>query len=552
LQAARRPGFRRVVTLVCVAVALLVSSVDQWRVSATNRTGRAEATVGAPVVLTVNAPTAATLRSVLDRADPAGDYATPVIVQRPDGGDTPVVAVDHRRLRQIARWGSDRDTPSQSLLNALVPSAAPPPITLTGSRLRLRVGAVSVTSDDPGSPAPLPVSLQMQVELPDGSVTSTILTVATGARPSSSTALLGGCAKGCTLSRIQLIRAVGDFSSAKVSIQLLGLDAGTADSWKPVSLGSAGDWQNSDAAAAALGTAATISFTPGTGGALNLQAVSHGSGATLQHLDVPVNLPCLVAGGAPASESAGSGDTPSGQQDSAISMHGIDGQTASCQPVGTLAFIPQVGSGALLTDLDLAISSTEPVLTNSTSSVWLSAADPVREKALIATLAAGGITVTGRATAAEQQSVYDQSPPAWSIRAALATAVLAALIAALMVVIAAFSSERARSYDLAALRLVGLPVRAVRRAVLLEQLAGVLFAVLVGAVVGVLGARLALPAVPLFVNPAPVPKPSYPVAWSAVSVAVGIAVVLLVCAAFIGAFVIGRRVSPDRLREGAR
>ena len=93
-EVARRPGIRRVVTLVCVAVALLVSAVDEQSVSAANRAGRAEASVGAPVVLDVGTQSAARLRSAVAAADPAGNYAMPVITQRPDGGDTPVVAVD--------------------------------------------------------------------------------------------------------------------------------------------------------------------------------------------------------------------------------------------------------------------------------------------------------------------------------------------------------------------------------------------------------------------------------------------------------------------------
>ena len=561
LQAARRPGFRRVVTLVCVAVALLVSSVDQWRVSAINRQARAQVTVGAAVVLDVNTPTAAKLRAAVDQADPAGSYAMPVVVQRPAGGDTPVVALDHRRLRRIAGWGSARDTPSQALLDQLVPANPPAPIRLAGTELQLRVGQVSLTSDDPGVPGrPQPVSLWFQVQLPDGSLTTATLPVASGPGPSVSTGLLGGCAAGCTLSRIELVRGVGDFSSARVSIELLGLAAGRPGALLSVPLGAASDWANSEAAAAAAGTAASISFGPAAGGGLRLAAVSHGTGATLQHLDVPVNLACLLAGGQPAASDptgtdAGGGTGSAGLPGAAISMHGIDGESASCQPVGTIALLPRLGTGALLTDLDLAISSTQPVLTNSSASVWLNADDPVRERRLTGVLAAAGISISGRSTVADQQRTYDQSPPAWSIRAALASAVLAAAIAALMVVIAAFAAEPARSYDLAALRLIGLSRSAIRRGVLIEQLAAVGFAVLVGAIVGTLGARLALPAVPLFVNPAPVPKPLYGLLGApltAVLIAVAAVLVLLVCTAFIGAFVIGRRVSPDRLREGPR
>ncbi len=543
-EVARRPGVRRVVTLVCVAVALLVSAVDLQSVSATNRDARAAASVGAPVVLDVDPASAAQLRAVVDRFDPSGDYAMAVITQRPDGGDTPVVAVDHARLRRIARWGSDRDTPSQQVIDRLLPASPPPPIRLAGSQLQLRTAQSTVRTADPGShDRPQPVSLSLRLQLPDGSFTTATLPVRSGSAESVSTALLGGCAAGCTLSRIELVRAVGDFSSAEVSIRILGLAAGRPGAMTPVPLGTARDWENSDAAAAAAGTAATISFSPGPAGSLLLQAVSHGTGATLQHLDVPVDLPCLQAGPVAV-------DSQDGQDAAALSMHGIDGQSAQCQPTGSMAFLPRLGAGVLVTDLDLAIAASQPVLTNSTASVWLGRDDRTAEAGLVRALAAAGIPVLGRSTISHQRAGYDASPPAWAIRAALAAAVLAAVIAALMVVIAAFTSQRARSYDLAALRLVGLRAGVIRRAVLAEQLAAVLFAVVVGASIGVLGARLSLPAVPLFVDPPAVPRPRYDTAWLPVTVATAVVLVLLFGAGLAAARVLGRRLGPDRLREG--
>lgn len=543
-EVARRPGVRRVVTLVCVAVALLVSAVDLQSVSATNRAARAAASVGAPVVLDVNPASAAQLRAAVNRFDPSGGYAMAVITQRPDGGDTPMVAVEHARLRRIASWGSARDTPSQQLIDRLLPAVAPPPIRLTGSQLQLRTAASTVRTADPGShDHPQPISLSLRLQLPSGSFTTATLPVRNSSAESVSTALLGGCAAGCTLSRIELVRAVGDFSSADVSVQILGLSAGRPGAMTPVALGGARDWENSDAAAAAAGTAATISFSPGPAGSLVLHAVSHGTGATLQHLDVPVNLPCLLAGPVAV-------DDQGSQDAAALSMHGIDGQSAQCQPAGNLAFLPRLGAGVLVTDLNLAIAASQPVLTNSTASVWLGRDDPTAEAALVRALAAAGIPVLGRSTISHQRAGYDASPPAWAIRAALAAAVLAAVIAALMVVIAAFTSQRARSYDLAALRLVGLRAAVIRRAVLGEQLAAVLFAVIVGALVGLVGARLSLPAVPLFVDPPAVPRPHYDTAWLPVTVATAAVLVLLFGAGLVAAQVLGRRLSPDRLREG--
>lgn len=542
LQTARRPGIRRVVTLVCVAVALLLSAVDQHQVAATNRAGRAAADIGAPVVLDVSAENAAQLRTAVKTVDPSGNFATPVLIQRPDGGDTPVIAVDHSRFPEIARWGSARDTPSRASMNRLVPAHPPAPIQLSGDLLQLRTDRVSVTSDDPDSRVmPLPISLSFDVELPSGASTDAIVPIRSSTAAVTTTVRLGGCAQGCVLRRIEVLRAIGDYTAAKVSMRLLGLAAGTAAALRPVPLGQGGDWQNSDAAAAAAGTAASIDLR---GSPLVLEAVSHGTGATLQHLDVPTYLPCLVAG-------AVSANSPSGAADSVLSIHGIDGGTAGCQPSGTIAFAPRFGAGTVLVDLDLSIASTQPVLTNTSAQVWLAADDPHQEAALIAGLAGAGITVTGRSTIAHAQSSYDQSPPAWAIRAALAAAVLAAVIAGLMVVIAAFTSEASRSYDLAALQLIGIRRSWIHRSVLGEQLVAVLFAGVVGAAVGLAGARLALPAVPLFIDQPAVPAPRYDVPWTPVLIALGALAGLLVLAAVISAFVIEHRIGPDRLREGA-
>jgi hypothetical protein len=511
------------------------------------------------VVLDVNAPSAAKLRSVVSAADPAGNYAMAVITQRPDGGATPLVALDHRQLNRIADWGFARDVPPQALLDRLVPAKRPAPIRLTGRQLRLRIGTVGLTVEDPTvRDRPKPMSLRLHLRLADGTQTSSTFPIS--ARPGTVTADLGGCDQPCALSQVELVRSAGDFLGVKVSIPLLELSAGGPGGWQPVALGRPADWGNSEAAAAAAGTAANVSFVAG-GGGLIFQTASSGSGATMQHLDVPIDLPCLVGGPLtekpgpavptiPADPSALPAPSVASGTDSTIDVHGIDGESASCRPAGSVPFLPRVGTGAVLVDLELAISASTSQLTNSSASIWLSSADRSRERDLTAALDAAGIPVTGRSTAANQQSSYDQSPPAWSIKAALAAGVLAALMAAMMILIVALTSRRSRGYDLAALRLLGLPLATLRRAVLLEQLVAVLAGVLVGVVVGVVGARLALPSVPVFVHPATVPAPSYATAWPVVLLAACSALVLLCCAAGVAALLVLRAVSPAALREG--
>ena len=549
------------VTLVCVAVALLVSAVDEQSVAAANRGARAAASVGAPVVLDVQPASAAQLRSAVAGFDPAGNYAMAVITQRPDGGDTPVVAVDSHRLGRIARWGSDRDTPSQQLIDRLRPVDAPAPIRLTGSRLQLRTADSSVRTADPGSSdRPQPVTLVLHLQLPDGTFTTADLPIPNRAAESTSTALLGGCARGCTLSRIEVARAIGDFSSADVSIRLLGLSAGQPGALRPVPLGTARDWQNSEAAAAAAGTAASITFEPGPQGSLVLHAVSHGTGATLQHLDVPVNLPCLLAGSGsdgserrmpdrPGRRRPGRGNQPRRRARDLDARHRrrvravpAGGQHRLPAPAGRRGAGHRPGSGHLLRAAGAHQQHRERLAGPGRSGTGTSADGRARRRPEYRCSAAP--------RSATSAPVTTRSPPAWAIRAALAAAVLAAVIAALMVVIAAYTSQRARSYDLAALRLVGLRRSMIRRGVLAEQLSAVLFAVVVGALVGLLGARLSLPALPLFVDPPAVPRPRYDIAWLPVTVATGAVLLVLLGAGVAAALVIGRGLHPDRLREG--
>ncbi len=104
LQVGRRSGTRRVVVLLCVAVALVVSAADQRAVSERNRQVRAIVEAGAPVVLTVQANSAAALRSAVLAADPTQVYATPFLVhQAPDG--SVLVAAESRTLDRTTDWG---------------------------------------------------------------------------------------------------------------------------------------------------------------------------------------------------------------------------------------------------------------------------------------------------------------------------------------------------------------------------------------------------------------------------------------------------------------
>jgi hypothetical protein len=269
---ARTPNFRRVVTLVCVAMALAVSAVDQWSVADTERAARAGVEVGAPVVLIVNTPSANAMLAATTAADPSGRYAMPVVVQTPEGGQTPLMAVGHQSLRSVADWGSDRHAPTTKTVAALGPANPPKPITVHGSDVRLRLNSVTLTpvgasgNPDPNAYIPPdqranPISLRLYFRLRDGTLTSTTLALKTSSRPSVSSSFFGGCVHGCDLSRIEIQRAACDFSHVRIAVAINALEIGTtADGFTSVDLGRLSDWGNVNADKVAAGTADTIEF----------------------------------------------------------------------------------------------------------------------------------------------------------------------------------------------------------------------------------------------------------------------------------------------------
>lgn len=541
LQIARSTSFRRVLLLVCIAVALVTSTVDEWRVAQTARHGRAAAEIGAPVVLTVAADNVTSLQTAVSRADPDGRYATPVVVQTPAGGDSPLMAVD-RNFGRIATWGSARDTPSQSVLAALIPSNAPAPITVRGDRLTAELASVRFRRLDDSTAAIGPVRLRFVLRLPTGATTSVEVSLSSTSSsvsasapgsvgaPASVSAPVGGCADGCALSQLQVLRQAGDFTALRITVALTALRIGNAAAGTSVPLGNAADWGNvAGAAAVAAGTADPIALTPAGSGA-TVVTDSHGNAAALQHLDVPIAPSCLLTGARLAAD----GKTGT------VGVHGISGESLQCAPAGWLPLLPRIGADGALVDLTLAARAGATTLTQSSAQVWLAADDPSRERIFTVAITRSGLRVLARDSTKSRASAYDNAAPAWALLLAAVVAVGTALVAALMFLLVAAASRRTRGPDLAALRLVGVPARVVRRSVLLEQLGAVTIGVPLGLVIGLLGARLALPAIPLFVQPAAVPRPVLAPDLTAVLIAVLCVAVVLLAAALAAARLLNR------------
>ena len=187
-----------------------------------------------------------------------------------------------------------------------------------------------------------------------------------------------------------------------------------------------------------------LAVSGGAEGAITFTSTDDGNGSSAQYLNEPVGLPALQAG------------TPLQTRDDLgfLTASSIDGQTARVRPVGSITFVPQVGTNAILVDLGLAAAQAGGL--QGSAAVWLSADDPGREKALVAALARHDITVVTRQSSAQMLSQFTHSSPAWSAQLTIVVAVLSALIAAALLVLLLISSRRSRLRDMSAGRLMGL------------------------------------------------------------------------------------------------
>jgi len=539
LQIARRPGLRYVVALLCVAVALIVSAADQWRVAGRNRSVRAGAEAGAGVVLTVRAGSASTLEDAVAAGDPTGRYATPVVVQTPPSGTT-VMAVKPASFGSIAAWGWSKDHPDPGVLSRLTPRR-PPPITVTGTTVQLRMAQLTLTRQKQlgtiGKPGP--VSLTVNLHKKDGTGYNAKLgPLPEGARGSAVLTATVPCSEGCILGQLQLLRATTD----DIPIYLdatLELAAGRPDSLRPIALGAASDWAEASPETSIDGGTERIGLQFG-GSVPSLSAFNDGSPAVMQHLDQPIAIPAIMAGNAP-SDRDGRGY---------IYDNNIDGVAASYVPVGGLPVLPGSAGPTMLVDLDVAAALATSSLGDSTAAVWLRTDDAARERAFVASLARNGISVLDRDSAAAHRKALAQSAPAWAMQLALVTAALAVLLAAIVILISAAAVRRTWAYDMSALELVGMSRARIRRAVLLEQAIAAVAGASVGTVMGLIGAHLALPAMPLFLNDVAAPEILRPIAWTSVAVAAVLTLVTLVAAGVLVGIALVRQVAPSRVQAG--
>ncbi|CUR54197.1 conserved membrane hypothetical protein [metagenome] len=520
LDAARSPGTRRMLAILTVAVALLVFCTDALVVGNRNRADAAEQESGAPLVSDVYGSDLFTVRKVLAELDPSGERLTPVVSTRAPAADAPTtVAVVPQAFSEIALF--PESGPAFPWRDLSAPDAEA--IRFTGSELSGALDAEGLLVTD-ANKIPLVLTLNLVDATNEAfGVRVAELTPGTG---STRFAVPVGCTDGCILSGLRFSTAPTAQISGTVTLGDLtagddGLAIGPGSTWQSVS-----DPENG-----------TVSVTSSSAEQITVELDTLGGSTTVvSHGWFPLVIPAVTTGPLPP----GDGDV--------FDANGIDGVSRATRRVARVPRVPGVGPAATVVNLDV-VQRGASVGPESTIMIWFAHDDPALLATLSAALQDEGVSISFSESLADHRRAYDQTTTAWSLQLAGVVGVVGLLVAILVLLVITATSWRLRSRDLAALRMTGLGRPSLRWIAVAELLIAVVLAGVAGTLCGLVGAHYALPTVPLFAITPAVSTLDLATAWSAVTVAAGVAVLVLLAVGWLCGEAIARRAVLDRVRE---
>jgi hypothetical protein len=207
--------------------------------------------------------------------------------------------------------------------------------------------------------------------------------------------------------------------------------------------------------------------------------------------------------------------------------------------------LPAVLANGVIVDVRDISAELPAFAEEATWQVWLG---PHAPPDAIAQLTAAGLIVQQVHTEAARVRVLSREGPALALLLLLVCAVAGAVLAVGGTAISVSAASRARSYELAALRAIGVPRRALLRSGIVEQLLLLGTAVVLGVPSGLVAAWLAMPVIPEFSTSTPIAMQYAPHAGPSTAFTVGF-IVLLGLTAVVASWALLRAAVPARLRE---
>jgi hypothetical protein len=500
----RRPAVLRQALPLAAAVTVCLFAIGSYARAASNRSLLAQFEVGADRVVTVSAKPGFDLQSAVRRADPSGRKAMAAVLYRSTYGE--LLAVDSSRLASVATWPSGLHTTATEELARRLAPPEPAPAVVRGDTLRLDI------STSAGTP-PLTLYIDLFDEVNGTTSTVQLGPIVPGKRVYSAQ-LNGACPGTC-----RVVDMSPTWTNAHVRFPgtvRLGIGGFGTRAWKSNSAG------------------VRIEHSPSLPGVvfdLPPQLVGHG-GLLLSPASNEVRVPAIVTTGLEEHNPP----TPPGNS---ISLVNLDGNPLNAAVIATVPTLPLVGTNGAMVDLRVAQRELTGPVTDSTDQVWLAhgaSADILRR------LQAMGVVIGATRRASTVRASLDRTGPALGYELMLIISPIAALLALGTIMFGIVADSRRRRGDLSALRVAGIRPRVVRRSLLLENVAVMATALVVGLAVGVGALALALPSLPEFVAgsdglPVPTTVPLLAVGTAALA----LAIVFIVAVATTTWFALARR-----------
>ncbi|MFD0659857.1 FtsX-like permease family protein [Thermocatellispora tengchongensis] len=499
------------------AFGLATFGTAAWSVTSANYERVARTHNGADTVLRVGAMPLEEFREAVERADPSGSRAAPVLSV--PGGQAAMLATDPARFARVAYWrpsfaGDQAGVPLSTLAGRLGREMAPR-VLVTGDRFRVRIGSVRPPENwqprlhadfrVPGHPRPVSIPL--------------------GLLDPARTVLEWGLPKDCrtAVCELRAIRGEVDFSPGATAAPDSRLDVPVRE----LAVRRDGRWRELDAGLTDPGRWRGPAEAGPKG--LTLPMTPFGAVSAIPET-FPEELPALV----------------NGQLDGRYSQGADQAYLVKYDAVSTGPALPGLDRPGAIVDLELADRAAYAVDPKAEFQVWVAAG---HGEAVRAALTRQGVPVFEPTRYTDLVARYTLQGPGLALFLLLLAAPAAAVLALGRAVLALYAAARRRSYELAALEAAGARPRALRAALLLEQLITLAAGMLAGVAAGLAAAAAALPRIPQFTATPLTPPLLYdPAPLPLVAVAV-LALLAALAAAALTAELLLRRVRVDRLRE---
>jgi putative ABC transport system permease protein len=536
-QIVRRPGVLRQARVLIIALSLACFATSAWAVARSNRQTEARFTVGSTVVATV-IPHGVGLEQAVARLDPRGRFAMAAVTMTT--ASSTVLAVDAHRLAAALTWppGISRSTIAATS-RALDPPTAPE-VTVSGALIR-----VSATVAATGQVADRLNALDLGLWVFNSQRGTTIVSLGPLHR---GTSRYGGliasvCPGGCRLTGVGVLPAVGS-QAPRTGMLRLGLGQMSTRSASGAVTAVALDHAVSDWRSTATG----VSITAGGSGGLTLvipasvtDSYTSEVGAVIPPMASVADDPQVLPGAVTTElESI----NPGSQSGGSVPIQGLDGATLSITAATTASTLPRVGSDAAMLDLGvLSRAQVDPTSPDATDEVWLGPSAPAN---VLARMRSVGLAVDSVERASTVFTRLEGSGPALADDFMLVATIIALLAAAASTLGALGATTRQRATELTALEVGGIRRWVLARSLALESVILAATA-LFGTVAGVIGAIMAVPALPELANPSPIP-----LHYGLPGMLVAIVTVAVLATVFVATGVIAviliRRMSPLLLR----